>query len=93
MKENINYKRVIEMDEETLLVFLESMYQRIRKEVKNEPIWISAKDACKLLNCGATKLWEIKSSGLVEFAKLNRKILYKRTSILRYIESQSFKTM
>jgi len=59
-----------------------------------EEIWINSDSAKKMLGIKSdTKLFTLRSNGLIEFSQPSRKIiLYKRESLLKYLEKHSHKT-
>jgi len=94
MEDNLNFKQVIELDEETLLVFLEKMYARFKSEHQEEDLsWIKESEACKILGCGKTKIWQLRGKGLITYAKLERHVLYNRDSLYEYINANTYKSL
>ncbi|KAB8154259.1 DNA-binding protein [Kordia sp. TARA_039_SRF] len=68
---------------------LEKLQGKDQKEV-----WIDSDSAKKLLGIKSdTSLFHLRSQGLIEYSQPSRKIiLYKRESLLKYLEKHSHKT-
>ena len=76
--------------QESLLEFAEL----IKRQSKKEKIWITPKETMELLNIKSkTTLQNIRDMGLIEFTQPMKKlILYKRTSVLTYLDKHAEKT-
>jgi len=63
-------------------------------EIKVEKVWITSQETMALLSIkSATTLQSLRNKGLIEFTQpLKKLILYKRESILSYLEDHSQKT-
>lgn len=48
---------------------------------------LSVKEACGVLNCGPTKLYEILNDGKLKAVKLDRKTLIPKSEITAFIDS------
>ncbi|MFY0631972.1 MAG: hypothetical protein JXR05_16545 [Flavobacteriaceae bacterium] len=74
---------------EKVIVQMEKLHGKEHKEV-----WIDSDEAKKLLGIKSdTSLFNLRSKGLIEYSQPSRKlILYKRDSILDYLEKHSRKT-
>ncbi len=88
---NLNDKQIstlILSDEETFFRLLEKFYERIISEKKILPEWISEQEAMQLLGIKSkTSLWKLRSEGKISYSQMGKKIiLYKRSSIIEYIE-------
>ncbi|CAL2105508.1 DNA-binding protein [Tenacibaculum sp. 190524A02b] len=61
---------------------------------ENQEIWIDTEATKKMLSIKSdTTLFKLRSEGKIEFSQPSRKIiLYKKTSILKYLEDNSYKT-
>lgn len=59
-----------------------------------EDIWVPEIEAMRLLNIKSkTSLWQLRSSGQIEYAKIGRKnILYNKTSLLQFVKKHTHKT-
>ncbi|MGG8497445.1 hypothetical protein ACQY1Q_13615 [Tenacibaculum sp. TC6] len=84
------------ISEDNLLQFLEFFISRFEAQSgkEKEEIWVDTETAKKLLSIKSdTTLFKLRSEGKIEYSQPSRKvILYKRESILRYIEDNSYKT-
>lgn len=62
------------------------------KEVQD--IWVDTAEAKRILSLKSdTSLFHLRSKGLIEYSQPSRKIiLYKRESLLKYLEKHSHKT-
>lgn len=62
-------------------------------EEKNEkpepkiPGWLSEIETQQLLGCRGTKLWQMRSRGLLKWSKFGSKTFYKLSSIIELLES------
>ena len=93
MNDRMNYKKVIELDEKTFLVCLEQMYEKIKRDLEPEGLlWIKESEACEILGCGKTKIWQLRNKGLITYAKLERHVLYNRESLYEYINANTYKS-
>lgn len=74
---------------EKAICHLEKLHGKEHKEV-----WMDSDEAKKLLSLKSdTSLFNLRSKGLIEYSQPSRKvILYKRDSILEYLEKHSRKT-
>jgi len=81
-------KRLIDMTEEELaLLILSIIGEKIRIEPER---FIPEEDARKLLNCGKTQLYYLRTNGKISFVQDDehpKMILYDRDSILKYLET------
>jgi len=64
------------------------------KELKVEKVWITPQKTMEMLNIKSkTTLNSLKDKGLIEFTQpLKKLILFKRESVLAYLEKHSHKT-
>ena len=87
-------KTLLVADEETFYRLVLEISERISKNQKEKPIWISEDKAKKLLGVkSSTTMWNFRKKGLIEYTMTTPKtILYKRKSIENYLEKKSFKT-
>ncbi|QMU64812.1 MAG: helix-turn-helix domain-containing protein [Flavobacteriaceae bacterium] len=78
-----------DLKEELRLLMTETI-----SEYKQEKIWITAKEAMALLAIkSATTLQMLRNTGKIEFSQPMKKlILYKKSSVLEYLEKHSRKT-
>ncbi|MDC1162489.1 hypothetical protein OAT18_03525 [Tenacibaculum sp.] len=87
---------LIMISEENFLQLIEKVILHFEKLEgrEAEEIWVDAEKAKKMLNLKSdTSLFKLRSEGKVEYSQPSRKvILYKRESILSYLESNSYKT-
>ena len=62
-------------------------------ELKVEKVWITAQETMSLLSIkSATTLQSLRNNGLIEFTQPMKKlILYKKSSVLEYLENHSHK--
>lgn len=76
--------------QESLLEFAEL----IKQQSKKEKIWITPKETMELLNIKSkTTLQNIRDMGLIEFTQPMKKIiLFKRSSVLEYLDKYKQKT-
>lgn len=87
---------LIMISEENFFALLEkviSHFENLEGREKEE-IWIDTEMAKKMLGIKSdTTLFKLRSEGKIEFSQPSRKIiLYKRESILLYLEDNSYKT-
>jgi len=63
-------------------------------ELKEEKIWITAHETMKMLSIKSpTTLQSLRDNGKIEFSQpLKKLILYRKNSILEYLEKHSHKT-
>lgn len=60
---------------------------------RNEPAyrkldeWIDNQDACLLMGVSPRKLQTLRCTGTISYSKIDRKVYYKKTDIMRYMES------
>lgn len=89
--------------ENLIMISEENFFQLIEKVISHfesqegkeyEEIWIDTETAKKMLGIKSdTTLFKLRSEGKIEYSQPSRKIiLYKRESILQYLESSSYKT-
>lgn len=77
-------------DQETFYRLVETIYERMLKEKQVLPEWISEKEALDILGIRSkTTLSKYRNSGYISFSKMNKIILYKRSSLYEFIESKS----
>lgn len=58
----------------------------------NEKVWLTQKEAESMLNLKTSAMANLRNSGVIEFSQPSRKvILYKRESLLHYLEKHSKK--
>ena len=55
-----------------------------------QPMWLSYKHCMSLTGLSRGTLWALVSSGKVEAAKVGTRVLIRRESLIRYLESQSY---
>jgi excisionase family DNA binding protein len=56
--------------------------------------WISTREACRLLRCGNTKLYQLRQTNSIRTTADGTKgkpVLYSRTSILQFLDAQTIK--
>ncbi len=51
--------------------------------------WLSESEAQQLLFCKTTKLWQMRSKGLIKSSKFGAKTFYNIKSILDYLETNA----
>lgn len=51
--------------------------------------WLSVKDTMRFLHVGRTKLQELKNDGEIDFTQKNKKLLFHRKSLERYLKKYS----
>ncbi|WP_075343110.1 DNA-binding protein [Tenacibaculum agarivorans] len=87
---------LIMISEENFFALLEKVisYFETREGRENEEIWIDTEAAKKMLSIKSdTTLFKLRSEGKIEFSQPSRKIiLYKKASIIKYLEDNSYKT-
>ncbi len=58
--------------------------------MEEQPLFLSYKQGQNLTGLSRGKLFELISSGKVEAAKVGARVLIRRESLIRYLESQSY---
>lgn len=89
-------ENLIMISEENLLELIEKVIVQMEKlhGKEHKEVWIDTNDTKRLLGLKSdTSLFNLRSKGLIEYSQPSRKlILYKRDSILDYLEKHSRKT-
>lgn len=87
---NKEIKMLILSDEETFFRLLDLFYERIIREKKVLPEWISEKDAMAILLIKSkSTLQKMRDSNSFTFSSLSTKhIIYSRSSILEFINDK-----
>lgn len=87
---------LIMISEENFFELLERTISHLEKlhGKENEDIWIDSDEAKRLLSLKSdTSLFNLRAQGAIEYSQPSRKvILYRRDSILAYLEKHSRKT-
>ncbi len=87
---------LIMISEDNFFELLERTINHLEKlqGKKHKEVWVDSDEAKKLLGIKSdTTLLNLRSQGLIEYSQPSRKvILYKRDSILAYLEKHSHKT-
>jgi excisionase family DNA binding protein len=69
--------RDLKKGQDQLLAYMQALFA-------NQPspdAWLSNEDVCKLLKISLRKLQRLRDTGEIEFHRVGRKILYKRTEV------------
>ena len=89
-------ENLIMISEENLWELVEKVIVQMEKlqGKEHKEVWIDTDDAKRLLGLKSdTSLFNLRTQGKIEFSQPSRKvILYKRDSILAYLEKHSNKT-
>ncbi len=78
---------VVCLESEALYKLVKEVVLKLKPDFENhKSTWVDGQEAMAILNCGKTKLQELRNSGEIEFTQPSRKaILYKRESLLEYL--------
>ena len=89
-------ENLIMISEDNLWKLVEKVILQMEKlqGKEHKEVWIDTDDAKRLLGLKSdTSLFNLRTQGKIEFSQPSRKvILYKRDSILAYLEKHSHKT-
>lgn len=89
-------ENLIMITEDNLFELLEKTISHLEKlqSKEHKKIWLDTNETKNLLSIKSdTSLFNLRSQGLIEYSQPSRKvILYKRDSILEYLEKHSHKT-
>ncbi len=90
---NVNLNLSKEMKDELKELIRESLKQEFEKVLvrKNgnpvdESKMLNRKEACKLLGCSSTTLWNYQRKGLIPFHKVGKKVLFNRSELLNHLK-------
>lgn len=85
-------QQILMMSEDDFMNFLDAFYVKVTQNHKTKQEWIPEPEAMKLLGIKSkTTLWKFRSEGRITFSKMGKIILYRRTSIKKFIESKEQK--
>ncbi len=89
-----DYIIMLQASEADLLKMLEVFYKRIVAENKELPEWIPEAKAMEELHIKSkTTMAKLRAEGKIAYSQMGKKnILYRRSSILKYIEAHEQKT-
>jgi len=92
--DEINDKIMLVIQKEDLRESLLEFAEFIKKHEVKEKVWITPQKTMEMLNIKSkTTLNSLKDKGLIEFTQpLKKLVLFKRESVLLYLESHSHKT-
>jgi len=86
--DHIDGKRILLMSSRDLMAFLDAFYQKIKAEHElKEEEWIDAETAKGLLKVASTTLYKLRSSNQIKISQYGKTILYSRSSIQDFIET------
>lgn len=89
-------ENLIMITEDNLFELLEKTISHLEKlqGKEHKKVWLDTNETKNLLSIKSdTSLFNLRSQGLIEYSQPSRKvILYKRDSILEYLEKHSHKT-
>lgn len=87
-------EKLIMISESNLLSLVQQVFQYILelKGNSNRKVWLTQKEAEKMLDLKSSAMANLRNKGLVEYSQPSRKvILYKRESLEDYLEKHSKK--
>ena len=67
------------------------MEAEIKRPDPKIPDWLTELETQELLGCRGTKLWQMRSKGLLKSSKFGSKTFYRLSSILEILESNATK--
>lgn len=89
-------ENLIMITEKNFFELIDKVVSHLEKSQGRElkKVWLDSDEAKKMLGIKSdTSLFHLRSQGLIEFSQPSRKIiLYKRKSLLAYLEKHSHKT-
>ncbi len=84
---------VIIFEEESFYKLIDELVKRVNNNQDLRDKWVDDVEAQRLLKCKKTKLWSLRSNGLIRFSQPSRKIiLYDRDSIMEYLDKNAKST-
>lgn len=93
MDKSIHGKPLLVVDQDSLRLLLEELLQSIPIQI-SEKEWITLEETMEMLNLKSkTSIQKLRDKGEIEFTQPMKKIiLYRRSSVLEYLEKHSRKT-
>ncbi len=92
MEEFKNIEQIVVMSEAEFERRLERVCQRIIAQQKQPPEFIGESETLEILGLRSkTSLWQLRSSGVISYSKMGKIILYRRSSLIEFIEKNELK--
>lgn len=70
---------------------LEAIEKQLGASSEQASEWLSAKEAQSLLGVGQTTLWQYRREGLIISYKIKKKLFFKRSELIAFLESGNIK--
>ncbi len=92
MEEFKDVQQIVVMTEAEFDRRLERVYQRVIAQLKQPPEHVNETTALQMLGLRSkTSLWKLRSSGAISYSKMGKIILYRRSSLIEFIEKNELK--
>lgn len=83
---NIDAQVFQKMNAALIRLAKETHINDLSKESLNE--WLDGQDVCLLMDISPRKLLSLRSSGMIPFSRIDKKIYYQKKDVLSYMECE-----